>query len=407
MNCLALIPARGGSKGIAHKNVRPVGGRPLLAHTIEHARSTPEITRVVVTTDDPAIGRVACQYGAEVIERPAAISGDTATSESALVHALEQLRAKEGYVPDLVVFLQATSPLRRPDDISRAIRTLIDEGADSLFSGCAVHGFVWRRERDDTTWHSFSYDFAHRPRRQDAPEDIVENGSIYVFRPAVLEQYGNRLGGKIAAYLMDPVDSFQVDAPSDLDLMERLLAVRRDPMATESLAAVRLLVLDFDGVMTDNAVLVSDSGTEAVRCSRSDGLGLARLRDAGVDVLVLSTESNPVVTARCRKLGLDCVQGCGDKRGVLERIAAERGLAASHIAYVGNDVNDLGCLRWAGVPVAVADAWPDVRAVARLVTTRPGGAGAVREVADWILAARTAGSNAASSGASTVSGGVQ
>ena len=392
MNCLAIIPARGGSKGIPRKNITPVGGRPLLAWSIEHAKATPEITRIVVSTDDPAIARVAQECGAEVVVRPAELGGDTATSESALLHVLDTLRDAEDYEPDLVVFLQATSPLRRPGEISRAVRTLLDEEADSLFSAMPVHGFVWRRERGERVWRSFSYDHRNRQRRQDAPEDVVENGSIYVFRPWVLRREGNRLGGRIAVHRMDPVDSFQVDEPADLTLVEALLPLRRTPAAREELARVRLLVLDFDGVLTDNRVMVREDGSEAVACHRGDGWGIARLREAGVSIIVLSTETNGVVRARCDKLRLDCIQGCDDKLGTLQALARERGIAAAEIAYVGNDVNDLPCLRWVGLPIVVADAEPEARSAARLVTTRAGGRGAVREVAEWMLAVRPAAS---------------
>ncbi len=156
----------------------------------------------------------------------------------------------------------------------------------------------------------------------------------------------------------------------------------------QELASVTLIVFDFDGVFTDNRVLVAENGAEAVFCSRADGLGIQLLQRAGVAGLVLSTETNPVVEARCRKLGLECVQGRWNKVEVLERILADRGLAPADVAYVGNDVNDLACLARVGVPIAVADAHPSVRAVAKLVTTRKGGEGAVREVCEWVLAAR-------------------
>lgn len=154
------------------------------------------------------------------------------------------------------------------------------------------------------------------------------------------------------------------------------------------LAGVRLLVLDFDGVMTDNRVLVDQDGREAVWCHRGDGWGIARLREAGLPVVVLSTEENPVVAARCRKLGIPCVQGVAEKGAALARLAGDHGVGPEAVAYVGNDVNDLACLRWAGVPIVVADAVPEARALARLATTRAGGYGAVREVADWLLDAR-------------------
>ena len=151
---------------------------------------------------------------------------------------------------------------------------------------------------------------------------------------------------------------------------------------------ITLVVFDFDGVMTDNRVLVDQSGHEAVWCHRGDGLGITRLKDAAFDIVVLSTERNPVVTARCRKLNIEAIQDCDDKLTTLQQVAAERKLSPAQIAYVGNDVNDLSCLQWVGWPIAVADALPEVRAAAKWVTRLPGGGGAVREVADRLVAAR-------------------
>lgn len=146
---------------------------------------------------------------------------------------------------------------------------------------------------------------------------------------------------------------------------------------------IRLLVFDFDGVFTDNAVYVAEDGTESVRCSRGDGLGLSRLREMErMELLVLSTEQNPVVTARCRKLKLACIQGVPDKAVRLGELAAERNLPLGNVAYVGNDINDAGCLQLAGLPIVVADAHPYVRGMGRLRTTLPGGHGAVREICD-------------------------
>jgi YrbI family 3-deoxy-D-manno-octulosonate 8-phosphate phosphatase len=187
---------------------------------------------------------------------------------------------------------------------------------------------------------------------------------------------------------MDPLDSLQVDEPSDLLAVERLLRWRGHAATPPHLVGIDLLVLDFDGVLTDDRVLVDQHGHEAVWCHRGDGWGLARLREAGVGIIVLSAETNPVVSARCKKLRIEAVQSCDDKLAALQQIATTRGIAPGRIAYVGNDVNDLACLAWVGTPIAVADAAPDVRAACRHVTTRPGGHGAVREVCNWILAAR-------------------
>lgn len=149
-----------------------------------------------------------------------------------------------------------------------------------------------------------------------------------------------------------------------------------------------LLVLDFDGVMTDNSVIVHQDGTESVVCNRSDGWGLGMLRDAGFPVFVLSSEVNPVVAARCNKLGIPCAHGHKDKLPTLEALLRERDIDGSRVIYVGNDVNDLPCFARVGVSIAVRDAHPRALAGATLVTSLPGGKGAVREVCDWILAAR-------------------
>lgn len=221
LEILAIIPARSGSKGIPGKNVRLIHGKPLLAYTIEHARQTPQITRIVVSTDGEEIARVANKYGAEVVHRPAAISGDGATSESALLHVLNYLRDSECYTPDLIVFLQATSPLRQPNDLQNAILRFQQVGADSLFAATPMHGFLWRLESD--TAQSLNYDYQMRQRRQDAPQDVIENGSFYIFKPEILHRYHNRLGGKITFFLMRRIDSFEVDEPEDLELIEVLL----------------------------------------------------------------------------------------------------------------------------------------------------------------------------------------
>ena len=145
---------------------------------------------------------------------------------------------------------------------------------------------------------------------------------------------------------------------------------------------IRLVAFDFDGVFTDNSVYVFEDGREAVRCSRSDGLGLSKLERAGIKTAIISTETNPVVAARSRKLDIRCIQGCEDKRCALERLVAEYGLSLGGVAFVGNDINDLSCLQCVGLPIVVQDAHSDVVSVARYQTRARGGHGAVREICD-------------------------
>lgn len=156
------------------------------------------------------------------------------------------------------------------------------------------------------------------------------------------------------------------------------------------LAAIRLVVFDFDGVFTDNRVWTNDRGEESVACWRGDGLGLRRLEEVGVEHLILSTETNAAVGMRARKIRAACIQGVEDKLPVLRAELESRGLSVDETAYVGNDVNDAECLEAVGFPVVPADAWPAVVPLARLVLTRPGGHGCVREFCDAVWDAKRA-----------------
>jgi YrbI family 3-deoxy-D-manno-octulosonate 8-phosphate phosphatase len=156
------------------------------------------------------------------------------------------------------------------------------------------------------------------------------------------------------------------------------------------LERVRFAVFDFDGVFTDNRVWVDERGEESLAFSRSDGLGLRRLDEVGVHYLIVSTEKNAIVGARAKKLEVDCVQGVGDKLSVVRDRSVDLGVPLEDTAFLGNDINDAECLRAVGVPVVPADAWPEVRALAHWVLSRPGGNGCVREFCDGVWEAQRA-----------------
>ena len=166
MKVLAIIPSSGGCQGMPHKNLGLLAGKPLMAHTIERARQTRTISRIVVSTDDPEIAAVSRQYGAEVVRQPAEISGDMATSESTLLHVVDYLQETEGYKPALLVFLQCSSPLTLPEDIDGAVQALLDENADSVLAVTPFHSFLWRRdEKGDIV--GINHDKCIHPLRKD------------------------------------------------------------------------------------------------------------------------------------------------------------------------------------------------------------------------------------------------
>jgi N-acylneuraminate cytidylyltransferase len=383
-NIIAIIPARGGSKRIPNKNLLRIAGQPLVFHSIRHALSARYVSKVYVTTDSPEILRVSAAAGAEVIERPMEISGDQASSESAILHALEEHIRRSASEPDLIVFLQATSPVRRFNDIDQAVQTLIENDLDSLFSACENKRLIWA-ERASGELYSLNYDYHQRKSEQDMAIQWRENGSIYVFKPAILHTHNNRLGGRMGVYEMDYWSSFQIDDPAHIEIIEWIMGRPEYAPPVDWPERIGLVVFDFDGVMTDNTVHTSQEGIESVRVHRGDGWGIARLKEAGVPMMILSTEANPVVAARARKLKLDCHQNIGNKAAYLKDYATRQGIDLSRVAYLGNDINDLEAMLLVGLPVAVVDAHPKIRALARLQLTRAGGEGAVREFCERLL----------------------
>jgi YrbI family 3-deoxy-D-manno-octulosonate 8-phosphate phosphatase len=154
---------------------------------------------------------------------------------------------------------------------------------------------------------------------------------------------------------------------------------------------VKAIVFDFDGVFTDNRVYVMQNGEEAVVCDRSDGMGISMLRAAGVPMVIISTERNPVVAVRGAKLRIEVLQGIDDKLPALEGWASDKGVTLAEVAFIGNDINDVDCLRAAGVGVVVADAYPVAVEASDMQLSRDGGRGAVREFADMVLSTRSNG----------------
>lgn len=381
---LAVIPARGGSKGIPRKNIRPLAGKPLIAYNIEQALHSRYINRLVVSTDDAEIAAISRQYGAEVIWRPPEISGDTASSESALLHTLDALEAAEGYVPDVLVFLQCTSPLTIAEDIDGVIQILLQEKADTALAVIPFHYFLWRSENGDAA--GINHHKSVRPLRQQREPQYLETGAVYVMRVPEFRQKRHRFFGKTALYVMPSERRLEIDDPVDFQIAEVLMRSQQQQNKLRALPdPVAAVVFDFDGVFTDNRVIVSQDHSEAVLCNRSDGMAISYLKKTGLPLLILSTETNPVVQARADKMGVPCLHGIASKWERLEQWLKEQAIDPAHVIYVGNDVNDLVCMQHVGCAVAVADAFPEILEYADLVLQNNGGDGAVRELCDLLL----------------------
>lgn len=222
MKTLAIIPARGGSEGIPRKNVRLLAGKPLIAHTIGTATQASSVNRVVVSTDDDEIATISRQWGAEVVSRPAAISTYTASSELALLHTLEYLDKAEGYNPDLIVFLQCTSPLTLAEDIDGTVQALFDQEADSSLAVTPFHYFLWNWDVNGDAI-GVNHDKRVRPMRQERDLQYLETGAVYVMRTKGFKEAGHRFFGKTAMYVMPPERCLEIDEPIDLRIAEVMM----------------------------------------------------------------------------------------------------------------------------------------------------------------------------------------
>lgn len=216
-NIVAIILARGGSKSIPKKSIMNFCGKPLITWTILRALESKYINHVFVTTEDKEIAKIAADYDVTIINRPAKLATDTATAESALLHAIDEI--EKNIEIEFVVYPQITSPLREEQDIDNAILQFTNDKVDSLFSASTLKDIcAW--EKTNTDLKSITFDYKNRGRRQEWREYYLENGSIYIFKPQIIKENNNRFGGKMAIYPMSPWKSYEIDEPEDIEICE-------------------------------------------------------------------------------------------------------------------------------------------------------------------------------------------
>lgn len=220
-NIIAIILARGGSKGIPKKNILDFCGKPLIVWTIQQCISSEFISEVWVSSDSDEILDIAKQYSVKTIKRPHSISDDKSTSEEAWQHAIEEIEKNNKI--DFVFAPQITSPIRETKDIDNAIKLFLSKKYDSLFSSCIAEDLFFWENNKVNNMRSVNYDYRNRQRRQDIQEQIIENGSFYIFRPKIIKEFENRLGGNIGHYKMELWKMFEIDNFKDLKLCSVLM----------------------------------------------------------------------------------------------------------------------------------------------------------------------------------------
>jgi len=398
---LALIPARGGSKGIPRKNIRLFAGYPLIAWSIAAAKQSELVTRVIVSTDDEEIAAVAREWGAETpFLRPTELAQDKTTDLPVFEHALKWLEDVESYRPDVVVQLRPTSPVRPRTMLDDAIRILLEHADADCVRGvvsAAQNPFkMWRFNGEGKPLNPL-LEVSGIPEPYNAPRQILppvywQTGHIDAIRVSTILNKKSLTGDVIYPLLIDPKYTVDIDTLPDWVKYEALvysgLEMISPGKSRKSMPeTIKMIICDFDGVVTDNLVITDQDGRESVVASRSDSMHIKKLRELGVEVMILSSEANPVVMARAKKMGVEAMHGIGmqDKGRVLREVLKQKNIKAEDVVYIGNDLNDLPCFEVAGWSVAVADAYSEVIRAADFVLTTTGGHGAIRELSEIIL----------------------
>jgi YrbI family 3-deoxy-D-manno-octulosonate 8-phosphate phosphatase len=397
---LAIIPARGGSKGIPRKNIRDFAGYPLIAYSISAALQSRLVTRVVVSTDDEEIARIARSFGADVpFLRPDEISADETTDLPVFMHALDWLSNNESYNPDIVVQLRPTSPVRPLNCVDDAIEILLSHPeADS------VRGIVPSGQNPYKMWivdpgtsvmkpllNIVGVNEPYNAPRQQLPPTFWQTGHVDAIRTSTILDKHSMSGETILGLIIDPQYTVDLDNLRDWERAAWLVNNARIEMVSPGRRRrplpekIDLVVFDFDGTFTDNRVWVNEEGKEQIAANRMDSHGIKLMRNIGIPAIVISTEINPVVTARCNKMHIPALRGIWHKDVVLTEYLEEQKINPQNVVFLGNDINDVPVFPIIGCAVVVGDSHISAIKEADIILTKPGGHGAVREFCDMII----------------------
>ncbi|KAJ8036929.1 N-acylneuraminate cytidylyltransferase [Holothuria leucospilota] len=380
----ALVLARGGSKGIPLKNIKSLAGLPLIAWSLRALIDSGEFDSVWVSTDHDEIEAISQEWGAQVFRRSAETARDKSTSIEAVIEFLK-------FHPevDFVGQVQCTSPCLHPFHVAGPCRMIRNEGYDSVFAVTRRHGFRWQEVHGGEVTIPLNLDPKNRPRRQDWDGELIENGSFYFAKRELLLN-GLFQGGKVGYFEMQAEYSVDIDTDIDWPIAEQRV-LKFGYFGKVKPQGIKLVVLGADGVLTDNQVHLTSTGEEFRSFNNSDTIGIQQLQNRGVIVKIIADDigeldgDSSILQNHAKRLNADIVLGCKDKMSQLDAWRKEMELEWTQVAFIGNDLPDMNCIKLAGIGGAPGDAHHDVRTIANFVCKQPGGRGAVREFCDHVI----------------------
>ncbi len=375
------MPLRGGSKSIPLKNIKKIAGYPLFYWSLKAALDSDIFEELYISSDSDLILDEVNKYFPEdnikTVKRDPTLAQDITSTEAVMIDFAKN------YTFDVFCLIQATSPLTSSDDFRGAKEMFEKNKLDSLLTGCIFKRFLW-----DHSGKAINYDPAARPRRQEFKGQLVENGAFYFTTKDILTTKQNRLGGNTGVYPMADDTFFEIDEPSDWVIVEELLKRKNVDNITKNLKNIKALVLDVDGTLTDAGMYYDKEGEALKKFNTRDAHGMVKFREAGGKLCIITAEESPRVHARMEKLKIeskDYFFGIKDKLPTLVKWAKSNNLSLDEIAYGGDDLGDLECLRESGFSFCPNDAVPQVKQVVNYICESKAGDGAVREICNYLL----------------------
>lgn len=381
---IAFIPLRAGSKSIPDKNFKNLGGKPLFFYSTDACLNSKIFDLVVIATDSSTIKSLVNDHYVQervmVYDRSIENSQDQSSTESVM------LEFSNKYDFDHITLVQATSPLTSPDDFKKAWDKFSNDQLDSLLTVVEEKRFYWK-DQGESGARPLNYDPLYRPRRQDFEGILVENGAFYITSRESLLSSQCRLSGKVGVHIMATQTAVEIDEPEDFLIVENLLLRQKVlPDLSKATKEIKLVLTDVDGVLTDAGMYYSEFGDEVKKFNTRDGKGFELLKKNGYQVGIITGEDTQLVSRRAEKLKVDYLyQGASDKLDLITALVKKLGLGLENVAFIGDDINDLGLLKGVGLSFCPLDAQEDNKKVSQIICQTRGGEGCFREMAEYIL----------------------
>lgn len=380
MSVVALVPARCGSKSIKLKNIRPFCGKPLLYWCLQALQDAQQVDRIVVATDCDQIASCVEDFNltkASIFHRQKENAGDTSSTEDVIFEYLNKVRTTD---EDLLLLVQATNPFSTSADFDAAIAQLENSTSESLLSCSRIKRFLWTENGEP-----LNYQYQKRPRRQEFPGTMMENGAFYLSKVGYIKKSGNRLSGKIGIYEMPSYAILELDEEDDWLQGEYLM--RKYVLPKPDISEIRLFLSDVDGVLTDAGMYYAENGDELKKFNTYDGMGFQLLQKKGVKVGIVTKEDRMLNRRRAEKLGLDFhFHGVDNKLELVKDLCKELDIDLRNVAYIGDDINDQELLEAVGIAACPANARSSIKDLPGIIRlSQSGGTGAVRELVESLL----------------------